>query len=117
MPTKAFNYMLRRWPSFTRFLEDGRICLTNNAAERALRGIATRESLCSPSLSICKHWKRLGVGNATRATFSGHRHFGRDCQHRWRCPGNWRSSKRTADSRHRPREMAYAPCRKTAEVL
>ena len=37
---KAFSYMLRRWPSFTRFLEDGRICLTNNAAERALRGVA-----------------------------------------------------------------------------
>jgi hypothetical protein len=32
--------MLSRWPSFTRFLEDGRICLTNNAAERALRGAA-----------------------------------------------------------------------------
>src|SRR5215211_7201107 len=32
--------MLRRWPSFTRFLDDGRICLTNNAAERALRGFA-----------------------------------------------------------------------------
>jgi transposase len=31
---KAMNYMLSRWPSFTRFLEDGRICLTNNAAER-----------------------------------------------------------------------------------
>jgi transposase len=38
--TKAFNYMLRRWPSFTRFLDNGRICLTNNAAERALRGVA-----------------------------------------------------------------------------
>jgi transposase len=37
---KAFNYMLRRWPSFTRFFDDGRICLSNNAAERALRGIA-----------------------------------------------------------------------------
>lgn len=35
--TKAFNYMLRRWSSFTRFLDDGRICLSNNAAERALR--------------------------------------------------------------------------------
>ena len=32
--------MLRRWDSFTRFLGDGRICITNNAAERALRGIA-----------------------------------------------------------------------------
>jgi transposase len=36
----AMDYMLKRWSSFTRFLEDGRICLTNNAAERALRGIA-----------------------------------------------------------------------------
>jgi len=37
---KAFDYMLTRWPAFTAFLRDGRICLTNNAAERALRGIA-----------------------------------------------------------------------------
>ena len=37
---KAMDYMLKRWKSFTRFLSDGRICLTNNAAERALRGIA-----------------------------------------------------------------------------
>jgi transposase len=37
---KAMDYMLKRWEAFTRFLEDGRICLTNNAAERALRGIA-----------------------------------------------------------------------------
>src|SRR3546814_9079234 len=29
--------MLRRWCAFTHFLDDGRICLTNNAAERALR--------------------------------------------------------------------------------
>ena len=33
---KAIDYMLKRWPAFTRFLDDGRICLTNNAAERAL---------------------------------------------------------------------------------
>ena len=37
---KAMDYMLRRWDRFARFLDDGRICLTNNAAERALRGIA-----------------------------------------------------------------------------
>ena len=37
---KAMEYMLKRWPGFTRFLDDGRVCLTNNAAERALRGIA-----------------------------------------------------------------------------
>jgi transposase len=37
---RAMDYMLKRWTSFTRFLDDGRICLSNNAAERALRGIA-----------------------------------------------------------------------------
>lgn len=37
---QAIDYMLKRWSGFTRFLEDGRICLTNNAAERALRGLA-----------------------------------------------------------------------------
>jgi transposase len=37
---KAMDYMLKRWTAFTRFLGDGRICLTNNAAERGLRGIA-----------------------------------------------------------------------------
>jgi len=34
---KAINYMLRRWDAFSRFLDDGRVCLSNNAAERALR--------------------------------------------------------------------------------
>jgi transposase len=37
---KAMDYMLKRWSGFTRFLDDGRIDLSNNAAERALRGIA-----------------------------------------------------------------------------
>jgi transposase len=37
---RAMDYMLKRWTAFTRFLDDGRICLSNNAAERALRGIA-----------------------------------------------------------------------------
>ncbi|HEX8486434.1 transposase domain-containing protein, partial [Sphingomonas sp.] len=49
---KAMDYMLGRWPAFTRFLDDGRICLTNSeplsaigprtmaSAERALRGAA-----------------------------------------------------------------------------
>ena len=32
--------MLKRWTAFVRFLDDGRICLSNNAAKRALRGIA-----------------------------------------------------------------------------
>ena len=37
---RAIDYLLKRWMAFTRFLDDGRICLSNNAAERALRGIA-----------------------------------------------------------------------------
>jgi transposase len=41
---KAIDYFTTakhgRWAAFTAFLDDGRICLTNNAAERALRGIA-----------------------------------------------------------------------------
>lgn len=37
---KAIQYMLRRWPAFTLFLEDGRVCISNNAAERSLRGVA-----------------------------------------------------------------------------
>src|SRR5437870_5700243 len=37
---KPIDYLLRRWERFTPFLADGRICLTNNAAERALRGFA-----------------------------------------------------------------------------
>jgi transposase len=36
---KAMDYMLKRIEVFTRFLDDGRICLSNNAAERRLRGI------------------------------------------------------------------------------
>ena len=37
---KAIDYALKRWTALSRFLTDGRICISNNAAERALRGIA-----------------------------------------------------------------------------
>lgn len=37
---EPIDYMLKRWNGFVSFLDDGRICLTNNAAERALRGFA-----------------------------------------------------------------------------
>lgn len=36
---KAMDYMLKRRETFTRFLADGRICLSNNGAERVLRGV------------------------------------------------------------------------------
>jgi transposase len=42
---KAIDYIVKRWDAFTVFLNNGRVCLSNNAAERALRGIALgRES-------------------------------------------------------------------------
>jgi transposase len=37
---EPIDHVLKRWNRFTRFIEDGSICLTNNAAERALRGFA-----------------------------------------------------------------------------
>ena len=37
---QAIAYFLNDWEGFTTFLEDGRICLTNNAAERPLRSVA-----------------------------------------------------------------------------
>ena len=37
---KAIDYSLKRWPAFTRFLDDGRLCMSNNAAERELRAVA-----------------------------------------------------------------------------
>jgi transposase len=37
---KAINYILKRPSAFKLFLEDGRVCLSNNAAERGLRGVA-----------------------------------------------------------------------------
>ena len=49
---KAIDYILKRWAAFTRFLDDGRVCLSNNAAERALRGIALGESHGSSAAPI-----------------------------------------------------------------
>ena len=37
---KAIDYSLKRWGALTRFLDDGRLCMSNNAAERELRAIA-----------------------------------------------------------------------------
>jgi transposase len=37
---KAFQYSLSRWDALTRYIEDGRLSIDNNMAERLLRGIA-----------------------------------------------------------------------------
>ncbi|HZD27403.1 MAG TPA: IS66 family transposase, partial [Xanthobacteraceae bacterium] len=34
---KAIDYSLKRWTALTRFLGDGRLCMSNNAAEREIR--------------------------------------------------------------------------------
>jgi transposase len=55
---KAFNYILKRWESFTLFLQDGRVCLSNNAAERGLRGgqrAASMYSLIVTALCRARH--------------------------------------------------------------
>jgi hypothetical protein len=67
---KAIDYILKRWTAFTLFLDDGRVCPSNNAAERALRGIATPVSLCTSSSSIWKHWKLNAGTDVTRAPFT-----------------------------------------------
>lgn len=37
---KAMRYGLSRWPAFALFLEDGRVAIDNNAAERAMKPVA-----------------------------------------------------------------------------
>ena len=75
---KAMDYMLRRWDRFARFLDDGRICLTNNAAERALRGIALgrkswlfcgsdRGGVRAAAMYTLTHGPSFGIGWILRA--------------------------------------------------
>src|SRR5215469_18377419 len=72
----AFRYMRARWTALVRCFDDGRLALDNNPAERALRCVATRRSLCPPSSSLWKHWNLIFGLGAIRATFSPER--GRD---------------------------------------
>jgi transposase len=46
---KAMDYMLKRVDIFTRLLEDGRICLSNNAAERSPSRLATMVAAIVPA--------------------------------------------------------------------
>ncbi|MHC2485052.1 hypothetical protein ACVIKP_006907 [Rhizobium leguminosarum] len=70
---EAIRYALSRWEGLTRFIDDGRIEIDSNIVERSIRPIAGPESLCTPSLSICKHRKRVRISTATRAVLSGYR--------------------------------------------
>ena len=74
----AIRYATSRWAALTRFVDDGRLEMTNNAAERAIRPLATGLSLCTSLSSVWKHWKLVFVIDATRATCSpdrGDYHF------------------------------------------
>ncbi|MBK6279252.1 MAG: IS66 family transposase [Gammaproteobacteria bacterium] len=51
---EAVRYALGRWPALTRYCDDGRLEIDNNAAERALRPVALR----AQELPLC----RLGPG-------------------------------------------------------
>jgi transposase len=74
---EAFRYTIKRRKALSRFLTDARLEIDNNIAENAMRGIAMRVSLCCTSSSVCKDWKRIGVGGAIRASLSGHRTLNR----------------------------------------
>src|ERR1700720_993114 len=54
---QAFRYMRARWTALMRCFDDGRLALDNNPAERALRCVAVRRSLCPSCSSVWKHWK------------------------------------------------------------
>jgi transposase len=103
----AINYGLSRWPAFTRFLEDGRVCLSNNAAERAVRGIAVGR----------RNWTFAGSDEGASYCSSHHvlisqRDFSADCQ----TPGvasaerRLRGERPRAPIRHGGLSMAR-PCR------
>jgi transposase IS66 family protein len=92
---KAMDYMLRRIDVFTRFLDDGRICLSNNAAERELRGIALGR----------KSWLFAGSDRGGAPSSTSSLMYG----DMWRAPHHGQSSSHCAD--HSP------PLRRAEKLL
>jgi hypothetical protein len=66
----AIRYARTLWTALRRYLDDGRLEIDNNAAERQIRPLATRRSLCPSSSSVCKHCELVFQIDATRATCS-----------------------------------------------
>ena len=52
---KAIRYALSRWKGLSRYIANGRLEMSNNAAERAMKPPATPGPLCTSSSSIWKH--------------------------------------------------------------
>jgi hypothetical protein len=69
---QAIRYALSRWPALFRYLDDGRVEIDNNAAERAIRPVATRRSLYPSSSSIWKHGELVLRIVPTRPSFRVH---------------------------------------------
>lgn len=74
---EKLGYIHRHWDGLQVFLTDGRVEMDTNPVENTIRAIGKHVSLYTPSLSVCKHWKCVGVSNATRASFSGYGSFDR----------------------------------------
>ncbi|KAF0170003.1 MAG: transposase [Caulobacteraceae bacterium] len=50
---RAMRCALNRWPSFTLFLDDGRVAIDNNAAERAIKPVTLgRKTIYSPAPTL-----------------------------------------------------------------
>ena len=99
---KAMDYMLKRWDAFTRFLGDGRICLTNNAAERALRGVANARFIVH---LLFKYLETLEVDCRRRCDTGAL--YARPPPPRTAHPAPWRGS----GTAHRERPARRAGCR------
>lgn len=48
---KAINYMLRRWPTFTRFFDDARVCMTSSTVS-GTPGAGFSDTILTPSITI-----------------------------------------------------------------
>ena len=52
---KAINDLAADWPRLIRTLDDGRVEISNERVENAIRPFVTPESFCTSSSSIWKH--------------------------------------------------------------
>ena len=56
---KAIGYALNQWPALLRYVDDGRLSMSNNSAERALRPFAVGPHASRSSMSraaLCVRW-------------------------------------------------------------
>lgn len=65
---KAIAYGRKRWVALTRFLDDGRLEIDNNIAERAMRCVATTDSYYTSSSNVRKQGLLVFHFDATRAS-------------------------------------------------